>query len=342
MIHKYWEITCAVALCSTLALSTAQSASGQAQGEKYATESVTLHPNGPEAFSNVPPLTPEQHQLLLERMHQLREANALRKPALPSGPQAAVRSNESETIATTTDEAMVEPPAPGDFYIGKNAAYSIVGDGQSSVAEPSIAQSGENWIVTQNWSRGYSVNAGTTFTAIPDGSGPTDAPFFCCDQDAVHDHGRDVSFWSDLFIDNLTTPNTGVIRLHVRAANNLSDACTYDFNGGQGVLYDYPKLGLGNNYIYITANRLTNGGWTGAIMWRYNVDQIASCASAGGSVFTWTGSVGQVVWVPARAATDTMYMVTIESTNQNRYFWWPENSNSDPQYGDRRGHLGLQ
>jgi len=328
MIRKFQEITLVVALCSTLAVSAAaQNASGQAQVEKFTTESVTVHPNGPEALSNATPLTPEEHEFLLERMHQLREANALQKGPLLPGPQAVIPSNQRETTATTTDEALVEPPAASDFFMGKNVPYSIVEIGQSSVAEPSIAQSGENWIVTQNWSRGYSTNAGSTFTAIPIGSGPSDAPIFCCDQDAVHDHGRDVSIWSETFIDNAKAPNTGVVRVHVRAANNLSDACTFDLNGGKGVLYDYAKLGLGNNFLYVTANRLTNGSWSGAIVWRYNLDEVATCAgSIAGSVFTWTGAVGQVVWVPARATIDTMYLVTIENASQNRYFWWPENS----------------
>jgi hypothetical protein len=300
-----------------------------AQTERATATMVTLHPNGPEAFSNVAPLTPEQHQVLDEAMERLREAMVVRKGVVPPGPQAAVPSNNAQTFATAAEDFGPALPTPNALYIGRNRAYSIVGDGESTVAEPAIAQSGSNWLVTQNWSRGYSTNAGATFTAIPDDSGPSDAPFFCCDQDAVHDHGRDVSIWSEVFVDSLTAPTTAVVRLHVRAANNLSDACTYDINGGAGVLYDYPHLGLGNNFLYLTANTLTNGTWTAATVWRYNLDELATCSgSVAGSVFNWTGSVGQVVWVPARATTDTMYLVTIENGSQNRYFSWPENSNA--------------
>jgi len=298
-----------------------------AETESAAAATTVLHPNGPEAFSHVAPLTPEQHEMLDEKLEKLHDAMVQLKGTVPPGPRVSVPSNNRETTpASGSDDLNAPLPAPGAFYIGNNKIFPITGDGRSTTAEPAIAQSGQKWFVTQNWSRGYSNTHGQAFTGVADDSGPSDAPFFCCDQDAVHDHGRDLSIWEELFIDNGLT--TGVIRLHVRAANNLSDACTYDLNGGAGVLFDYPHLGLGNNFIYITANGITNGGWSGAIVWRYNLDQLAACQTINGSVFTWKGSVGQVVWTPARATTDTMYLVTIENASQNRYFWWPENSNN--------------
>lgn len=314
--------TAALVACVVLPLCTA---GAQSQAGLAAPMSVTLRPNGPEAFSNVAPLTPEQHQMMYEKLLALRHQMLAAKGPVASGPRAVDSAlvNAKETVLAADAEVL---PTPGALYIGNNKPYNIVGDGQSTVAEPAIMNSGGKWFVTQNWSRGYSTNEGATFTAIADDAGPADAPFFCCDQDAVHDHGRDVSIWSELFLNG--AQNTGVIRLHVRKANNLVDTCTYDLNGGAGVEYDYPHLGLGNNYIYITANGITNGGWSGAIVWRYNLDQMARCQSISGNVFTWTGSVGQVVWVPARATTDTMYLVTIENSSQNRIFWWPENTNS--------------
>jgi hypothetical protein len=177
-----------------------------------------------------------------------------------------------------------------------------------------------------NWNRAYSLNAGVNWTRIPDDNGPADAPFFCCDQDVIHDHGRDVTMYSVLYVDSALT--TGALRLYVRNRNNKSDSCSYTFDPGSGTLLDYPHLGLGNNYIYFTTNTITNGGWAGAQVSRYNLDQIASCQQAGGNSFTWTGSVGQVVWTPARSTTDTMYLVTIEDASDLRYFWWPESGSS--------------
>jgi hypothetical protein len=311
----------ALAVCVVLAIG---STPAQSQTGSAAATNFVLHPNGPEAFSKVPPLTPEEHEMLDEKLENLHATMLARKGQVAAGPQVAIARNTRETKPAEVSASSAVNP--GDFFVGSARPYTGVGDGQSTVAEPSIANSGQNWFVTQNWSRGYSLNAGNTFTIIPDDAGPSDAPFFCCDQEAVHDHGRNLTVWEELFVDAALT--TGVVRIHVRNAANTGDSCTYDLNGGAGVLFDYPHLGLGNNFIYISANGITNGGWTGAIMWRYNLDQLAACQSINGSVFTWTGSVGQVVWVPARNTTDNQYMVTIENASQLRYFVWAENSNT--------------
>ena len=289
--------------------------------EIAATE-VTLERNGAEAFSNVAPLTAEEHQQLFEELHALRLEMARKKVLVPGPAEAIAPTAIPETSPAAPGEAL---PAPSALYIGTNMVFTPVGRGASTHAEPAVANSGAKWFGTQNWTRGYSNNAGATWTTIANDSGPPDAPYFCCDQDAIHDHGRDATIWTEVFLDSKSI--TGVVRFHVRNANNLSDSCTYDLNTS-GTRYDYPKLGVGNNFVYLSTNTLTGGtSWAGAQMWRYNLDQMATCASSlSGSVFTWTGSVGQVVFTPAKNTTDTMYMVTIEHSNQNRYFWWPENS----------------
>jgi len=315
-------LLCRVLLPTTTYL--AQDEKPVADTEMVATEE-TLQRNGPEAFSSVAPLTLEQHQQLFEKVHALRLEMAgkkvlVRGPAWPMAPTA---------VPETIPAAAVELPAPTTLVIGSNKVYTPIGDGASTVAEPAVANSGSEWFGTQNWSRGYSNNAGATWTTIADDSGPSDAPFFCCDQDAIHDHGRDATIWTELFVDSGAKPTTGVVRFHVRNPNNLTDNCAYDVNGGSGTVYDYPKLGLGNNFIYLSTNTIVGGVWTAAQMRRYNLDQMATCASSiSGNGFTWTGSVGQVVFTPAKNTTDTMYMVTIENTSQNRYFWWPENSDT--------------
>jgi membrane-bound inhibitor of C-type lysozyme len=302
-----------------------------AQNVRIQSQTYILQPDGPGAGAEVAPLTPAQHQQLYQGLLDRRHAIASMKGGLALGPADAeeLASSVRETkVAVASDSTDVQAPTPGSLYIGRNSIYNVVGDGQSLTAEPAIANSGAKWIGTQNWSRAYSLNSGSTWTAIPDDAGPSDAPLFCCDQDAVHDHGRDVTIYSILFINSAAT--TGAVRLYVRNAANTGNSCTYTIDPGAGTLLDYPHLGLGNNYLYLTANVISGSGttWSGARVYRYNLDQVATCASATTNVITWTGSVGQVVWTPARSTTDTMYLVTIENTTQNRYFSWPESSTS--------------
>jgi hypothetical protein len=302
-----------------------------AQEAPMQSETAILQPDGPGSNANVAPLTPTQHEMLFERFEERRHAIASLKQPLATGPAPAedMTSPVPETrVAAASDDTSALTPAPGDFFVGGNVPYTVVGDGRSLVAEPSIANSGAKWLATQNWSRAYSNNSGSTWTAIPDDTGPADAPMFCCDQDAVHDHGRDVTIYSILFINSAAT--TGAVRLYVRSANNLTNSCSYTIDPGAGTLLDYPHLGLGNNFLYLTTNNIGNFGtsWNGAQVTRFNLDQMAACAAVTTNTITWTGSVGQVVWTPARSTTDTMYLVTIENTTQDRYFTWPEGSAS--------------
>jgi hypothetical protein len=299
------------------------------QDASIQSQAVILQPDGPGSSATAAPLTPAQHQMLYQGYLARRHAIASMKGPLAAGPadaeELALPVPET-TVAAANNDANVLLPAPATLFIGRNSAYTVVGDGRSLTAEPSIANSGAKWLGTQNWSRAYSLNSGSTWTAIADDIGPSDAPFFCCDQDAIHDHGRDVTIYSILFLDSNQT--TGAIRLYVRNAANTGNSCSYTIDPGAGTLLDYPHLGLGNNFLYLTTNNIGNFGntWNGAQVRRFNLDQMATCVAVTTNIITWTGSVGQVVWTPARSTTDTMYLVTIESATQNRYFSWPENS----------------
>lgn len=313
-------------ILASLVLSASQ---GIAQVTRFAANPEVIQPAPPGMGAPQVELSPEEHRILLEQYEEMNEEIMRAKPPVEKGPKAIPHP----VVAATQLESPMSPlgatPAPEDFYFGSNQTYGITTKA-SQIAEPAAANSGKNWFATQNWTAGYSTDAGATWTLVPPvASGtnpPVRAPIFCCDQDVIHDHGRNVTFWSELFINKAKT--NGVVRIFVRSADNLTNACAYDIDGGDNVKHDFPHLGLGNDYLYLTANVLTAGqGWTGAKIWRFNLDEMATCQTVHSGSFTWTGSVGQVVWTPARATTDTMYMVTIENASQNRYFWWPENSN---------------
>jgi hypothetical protein len=312
----------AVALGLAIVLSTGIAT---AQVSTHLTAEGTMKPVDPEVRPTQAPLSPEEQQRLADEHREEMDGIMNKKPPVAPGPRRVKRQFVPETQIETPASFLTALPAPDGFYIGSNQTYSVSGkDGK--VAEPSVANSGKNWFATQNSSAGYSSDAGVTWTKVPvPKNPPVNAPNFCCDQDVVHDHGRNVTIWSRLFLG--ANRANGVVRIEVRSADNLTDLCHYDIDGGPGVKHDYPHLGLGNDFLYLTANVLTKGkGWTGAKVWRFKLDQLASCQTVGYRWFNWKGSVGQVIWTPARGTTDTMYLVTIENSSQNRFFWWPESS----------------
>lgn len=289
-----------------------------------------VQPDGPGSRADVAPLTEAQHQQMHERLLAIRHQVAANVPAAEAGLGGLSPTLHASTPASSFQVASMDVstralPAPGAMYIPLNQAYTPVGDGRSFTAEPSIGNSGGKWLATMNWNRAYSNNNGGTWTVMADDSGPADAPFFCCDQDVIHDHGRDVTIRSNLFLNSAQT--NSAVRLYVRDNSNTFDRCSYTLDAGN-VLFDYPHLGIGNDFLYLTTNNISGGAWTGAEVWRFNLDQMEQCQNVSFSTFTWTGSVGQRVWVPARGITDTLFLVTLENASQNRIFSWPENSNT--------------
>jgi hypothetical protein len=317
----------AVVLAASLIWCLTLNAQVAAKGSVLAA-SAMARPDGPNAHANVAPLTQAQHQQLYDNLLALRHNLARQVPAAAAGPGTALSGASAPAggITAAADASSAALPAPSALYIPLNKAYPVVGDGRSFTAEPSISNTGAKWFGTMNWNRAYSNNNGGAWTAIPDDSGPADAPFFCCDQDVIHDKGRDTTFWSNLYTNsNLTN---GAIRIFVRNKANTGDLCSYTFDAGN-VLFDYPHLGIGNDFLYLTTNNInSNGTWGGAEIWRFPLNQMSQCQGFGYNFFTWTGSVGQRVWVPARGLTDTLFLVTLENTTQNRIFSWPENSNT--------------
>src|SRR5580693_7048450 len=69
---------------------------GAQAGSATATTSI-LHPNGPEAFSHVAPLTREEHEILDEKLEKLHDAMVQKKGTVPLGPQVPVPTNNRET-----------------------------------------------------------------------------------------------------------------------------------------------------------------------------------------------------------------------------------------------------
>ena len=255
-------------------------------------------------------------------------------PATPlpfdSGADGVLPTSPSRSTGTTqpTAEAPV-PLAPNDFTIFQNTLYSPASGFSSTTNEPSVAQADSVVFMTGNWYAGVSTDHGETMSFI----NPFTGPFppvnggFCCDQITIYDPSRDAIFYLQQYIEDGTT---GTQRINVDSdADGVFD-CSYDFTPQSfgrpsGEWLDFPDLVLGANSLYHVSNMFTTGtdNFTGSVIARYPLDQIATCAGFGFSYLVTTdrGSLR-----PTHGAGTTMYWGTHNTTGSVRIYNWAEGS----------------
>lgn len=270
----------------------------------------------------------------LARMQQTLNARRLAlaaKAAQPSAPGVA-------SMAPSAPESVEQPSTqthgnPATFLIGRNSANtrannSTCGTG-STLAEPVAANEARNVYSTGNLRhQEFTTDAGVTWTcaaAYP--AGPASAPTAFGDTDVIYDHSRGVTFHSVLYVNSAVTD--GVVRIFVRRNINLADNCSYtfDFDPTTNVLPDYPHLGLSNDFLYLTVNRVGGGAFLGATVRRIPIDQLYDCVAAGGQVITFNGNNGsQRILTPGHGARDVMYLSWVNTTTQLRIFSWADSS----------------
>lgn len=210
-------------------------------------------------------------------------------------------------------------PLPNTVYALNqlNTRANTVG---STLAEPAAANEGPYIFATGNTHAEYSLNRGSTWTAVAIPAGPADAPFTCCDLDVVYDRSRGLTIWSALQTNSAVT--NGVIRLFVRRTVDTANACSYTIDpGGAGTLLpDYPHLGLSDNWLYLSTNNLPGSSQVR----RFNLNNMGDCVGAATETYTYNGALGQRVFVPVEGATDTMYWGALVNNASFRVYKWPE------------------
>lgn len=249
---------------------------------------------------------------------------------------AAQASGTTESTAVSAPASTTTKPAtqthgdPSALTIGRNnqntrANTSTCGTG-STLAEPAAANEGPNVYFTGNLRhQEFSTNGGGAYTcaaAYP--AGPAAAPTAFGDTDVIYEQSRGVTFHSVIYVNAAVTD--GIVRIFVRRNVNLADNCFYDvdFDPTANVLPDYPHLGLSNDFLYLTVNRVGNG-FVGATIRRLPIDQLFDCVTAGGQVITFnTGS--QRILTPGHGARDVMYLAWVDTTSRWRVFSWSDNS----------------
>lgn len=297
---------------------------------RYITQVESITPVGDvEAFPPAPTPPPGLHEKLLG----LRERTAAKVNNRPLSPAGLLLVRGTETMLA--DDAEFHG-TPSTFVIGRNVrnprAQSSLG---STLAEPAAANEGKHIFAMGNTHAEYSIDGGTTWVNVPIPAGPADAPFACCDPDVIYDQSRGVVFWSVLYLNAAQT--NGVVRIFVRRTIPGGNTCSYTIDPAgtaNNILPDYPHLGLTNKYLYLTTNNIRGGSWVGAQVRRFNIDQMVDCVATTTNVYTYTGNVGQRVFVPVMGCRDTMYWGMLKNNTTFTIFKWADSAGS-PSSVDR-------
>jgi len=290
---------------------------------------ITSTPVLAKDFEPAVSLSPSQQQTLADRLYEKRlrvsEGVAQRETAASSAAGAPAAPSTVGRAGTR---------APNTLVIGRNNQNTVAntntcGTG-STLAEPAAANEGPHVYSTGNLRhQEYSTNGGSSWTcaaAYP--AGPAEAGIPFGDTDVIYDHSRSVTFNSVLYVNSALT--NGIVRVFVRPSIPSAPTCFYNFDfdpSATNVLPDYPHLGLSNNFLYVSANRI-GSSWLGAAMRRLPLDTMAVCGSAPGNDVNFTNAGGQRILVPGHGARDVMYFSWVNSPTQWRVFSWADSSAS--------------
>jgi hypothetical protein len=313
-----------------------------------ASTSVSATPNGTTVSTAAGVVAPEAGPLTAapSESASAREARLLNH--LEAREAAGRQVDNGPVVMTgrptaTGDVPEVGSPEAGEANaIGRNFLNTVARNVSSSLAEPATAKDGTEALYLGN--SGYmsrSANSGLTWVQDVTPAGPAQAPFVCCDSDAVHHTGLDATFAVILYLNSGAT--RGVARIFVRR-NTIAGGndCTYLFDPGVNRLPDYPHIAVSNGFLYLAvANFDTKGTvstgddtWVNSQVRRFNASQMANCGLTSFNTFTYTAS-SQRTFVPVEGASNTMYWGAISKIpffgDFFTIFRWPESSPSVTQ-----------
>lgn len=239
-------------------------------------------------------------------------------------------------------DASVQQAAPNyvgnTFTVFKKSLINSVCSGcaQSTVNEPSAANSGKDIVETSNWNIAYSINGASTWL----NQNPyVLSPGYCCDTQVVYDQDRNIFIL--LLLDYAGEgASTNGLTISMAHAANPAKWCTYKFTGasfGEGSTdtLDFPKIALSNTNLFLTWNDYPpNSGFSSSGLARFPLDAIANgCAGFGYNYLTRT-DVFTLALAQQPSAHDQFYWVsnwfldgTVSGQNE-RIFWWADNSGS--------------
>ena len=274
----------------------------------------TIEPEGRATlkYSDDPTLRPEESKRLYEEFKRRLARVNLSVPVPVSGdpiePAVGPPSGYGDRITT----------APVQFVNRDNIAGLPASD--SHVAEMAAANNGKYTFATWNWGAARSTNNGVTWSYVNPytTNGFSD---FCCDQDVIHDKGRDVFFWLRQGVPDASGNNRYMLGA---STDDGVSFCNYIVNSPTGMWYDYPRLTLTNNRLWITWNLFNSADvWQFTRIQSWPISDMVACVSATVSfldvndLFNLTGANG---------GTSKAYFAGHINTSNMRIYSWQEGS----------------
>src|SRR6202158_3890546 len=159
-------------------------------------------------------------------------------------------------LGTPTD--VTGKQANNTFTVFKTSLINS-GGSQSTVNEPSVANSGLKVVETSNWNIAYSNNGGAPTITWANQNPYAISPGYCCDTQVLYDKERDV-FILMLLDYNGEGASTNGLTISVSKSLFPSTGpawCTYKFTGasfGEGSTdtLDFAKIAISNSNLYLT------------------------------------------------------------------------------------------
>jgi hypothetical protein len=147
-----------------------------------------------------------------------------------------------------------------DLFWNIGLSDAATGGQTSTVGEPSLANNGRQILLTGNWYASRSLDNGASWDVLsPFSLFPPADGGFCCDQTAIYDPTRDLTFW---LLQYCQQDGTNTLRLAMKQGATLgnSDWIWWDFRpeevnaGWRGEWFDYNHAALSNNFLYVSSN----------------------------------------------------------------------------------------
>jgi len=203
----------------------------------------------------------------------------------------------------------------------------------SSVGEPSVANNGHHVYMTGNWYATKSLDDGASWQYVsPFNTLPPAAGGFCCDQLAIYDPSRDLTFWILQYITDASSQN--VFRVAVKRGDSFQNNNWYwwDFSvqglnsQWTGLWFDYPDAALTDNHLWLTFNVFNSAGsWQRAVVFKMPLDTLRAGTSLG---YQWWSTTSNGSLRLTQGARKTMYWLSHNSLSQVRLFRWEDAANN--------------